>query len=308
MSRHYVAGAEIARSIGYEYTRDQAFLPCIRAACAAGDWLVAESILSEMTSCCWQLIGTCARDGWRADSAQATERIVEVLERKVSEDCSRFGHPTEALAYAALELGIAGHISVARVLWAKVSNTIARQKSQVELIRLLARSGRTEDACGLLDDLKYTSHKARGLAYIGRSYVDRDPPHARSLAAQAWQEINPDNLPPEFGRHWFHDETMGAIAGTVAHWDLAEADQIVESWVEKEHNREEARGEVLAAVCAADAQCAYERLTKIVAEGADRGLSGFWQALAACSEALLRLIGAEGTMDLHRHLSLIESS
>ncbi|MEA3396911.1 MAG: hypothetical protein U9R05_05565, partial [Chloroflexota bacterium] len=137
-------------------------------------------------------------------------------------------------------------------------------------------------------------------------YSDKDLPHAQELVAQAWREINPHDLPPEYWRNWYQDKTIIVLAGTVARWDLSEADRIVKEWIEENDSRQRARGEVIAAISTIDPKSAYMRLKEIVAEGAGRGLAGFWQSLADCSEALYKLVGAENILHLYQHIVLIE--
>jgi hypothetical protein len=306
-SGHYTEGAGIARDIARGYARDQALLLCVRAACAADDWGTSDVFLSDMTSDCGRLIGDTAREGWQAQVTQPLNQILEGIEKRVSETCDWLPRPIDALGDVALELGISGHITAAQTLWTKLNNPIARQRSQVELVQLLTRAGRVGDAQRLVNDIEYASLKAQAMAYVARCYSDKDLSSAQALVDQVWRAINPHNIPPEYWiRGWHTDEALVVLAGTVARWDLSEADQIVTEWIEEEDNRQRARAEVVAAFCASDSQSACVRLKEIVAEGAGRGLAGFWQSLAASSEALNRLVGIENIMQMYQHFVRIE--
>ncbi len=303
----FCQGLSIAPSINGDFNRDYALLLCVRGALIQGDGVLAERILSHMTTPCWTYIATIARDAWQGNSDLLSTKGLRKIRRQAPKVCEGWGDPIQWVGRAAIEVGLAGHVRAARTLF-RTRRPLEWGEHQVELARLLVRRGVVEDAQELVQYIKYGSFKAKALGYIARHFLGVDDRRFESLLDTAWKELDAVPLPPRwFIRPSGADDALIVLAGTITGRDLAQADLIVTQWIEKDDKRQRARAEVITGLAATNPDLAYTRLRTLLDQAAAKGLQAFWRALSDCSESVGIMLGEAGLMRLYNVLMLVEA-
>jgi hypothetical protein len=189
-----------------------------------------------------------------------------------------------------------------------------REDAKVELIQLLTQAEQREEAHALIAnlDLTYGHHrKAQALGHIAQGYAATDVGRAQALVQAAWDTMDPfdrQNAPWRQVVVMSQDDDMvRAVAGAVARWNIAEAEEIISSGIKKEDKRRQARGLVCQVLANTNSEAAYSQVKEVFKQSVNKGLAEFWETFAAYAGALVTLLGIAGVRQFHEHLARVEA-
>lgn len=302
---------KLSENIENSILKEEAVLLCVRAACRDGYFDHAEILLEKLEMSCWKLIAQIIIEGWKTRSSQHVRDYLESNEESISEHCNEHIPFINPLGTISLELGIADHIDVSRDIWNKRKGVIEGYENtliKIELIYILVQNNKIENAFGLLKDLEKGYYKAEALAMIAGLYSRTNLRGAKILYKKAFKELNPEEVQlNSMNKDGNCDEALSILAGSVARWDISEANEIINKLIRKEEFRKRARGEIILAQSIKDPNEAYSELIDFIEAGAKSGLAEYWESLSFCSEALCNMIQFESIKDLLSNILKLEN-
>ena len=292
--------------------RGEVILLCIRAACKDNDFERAEAFLEKLEMPCWKLIAQITIEGWKTSSSQRVREYLESNEESIFKHCKENIPFIDPLGSISLELGIADHIEVSRYIWGKGKGPISRHDNSIiktKIIYRLMQDNKIENAFKLIRDLGRGYFRAEALAIIAGFYSKTNPRGAKVLFRKAYEELIPRESQLElWNKDGNYDEALFILAGSVARWDIDEANRIINNLIKREEYRKRARGEIILVLSTKDLDKAYSSLIDFIEEGAKVGLAEFWESLLLCSEALCGMIQTENVKDLLSNIMALENN
>jgi len=256
------------------------------------------------------LIGQITVEGWKTHSSQRIQEYIESNEESIESHCKKDIPFIDPLGSISLELGIAGHIEVSRHIWRKRNGPINGHNDNVikiKLIYCLMQDNKLKDAIKLLKDLHSEYLRAEALAIIAAFYSRTNLRGAKVLYKKAYKELIPEENQLELrNKNGNYDEAIFFLAGSVARWNIGEANRIINNFIKKEEYHKRARAEILFMLSVTDPDRAYSNLIDLIDEGAKNGLAEFWISLSLCSEALCRMIQLEDVKSLLSKIMVLE--
>jgi tetratricopeptide (TPR) repeat protein len=302
---------EFSENIENSILKGEAILLCIRAACKDGDFDLAEAFLEKLGMSCWKLIAQITIEGWKTSDSQRVRDYLEFNEESISKHCNEHIPFIDPLGTISLELGIADHIDVSRYIWNKSKGPIDRRNNQlikIRLIFMLMQDNKIKRAFKSLRNLEKGYYRAEALAIIAGFYSKKNLRGAKILYRKAYKELIPEESELDIqNKNGNYDEALFILAGTVARWDIGEANRIISDLIRKEEYRKRARGEIILALSIKDPDEAYSALVDFIEEGAKGGLAEFWESLSLCSEALCNMIQSENIKNLLLNIMVLEN-